>query len=63
MGAVFAAASSTIDITTAPPDAVAIGMRVTFAVAAVLTLVALAIAVATYRLELYGWAMAPTAES
>ena len=63
MGAVFAAASSTIDITTAPPDAVAIGMRVTFAVAAVLTLVALAIAVATYRRELYGWAMAPTAES
>lgn len=58
MGAVFAAASSTIDITTAPPDAVAIGMRVTFAVAAVLTLVALAIAVATYRRELYGWAMA-----
>jgi EmrB/QacA subfamily drug resistance transporter len=63
MGAVFAAASSTIDITTAPPDAVAIGMRVTFAVAAVLILVALAIAVATYRRELYGWAMAPTAES
>ena len=63
MGAVFAAASSTIDITTAPPAAVAIGMQVTFAVAAVLILVALAIAVATYRRELYGWAMAPTAES
>ena len=63
MGAVFAAAASTIDITTAPPEAVATGMRVTFAVAAVLILVALAIAVATYRRDLYGWALAPTPES
>lgn len=44
MGAVFAAAASTIDLTTAPPDAVATGMRTTFAVAAILILVALAIA-------------------
>jgi MFS family permease len=47
MGAVFAAASSTVDITTAPPDAVATGMRVTFAVAAILIVVAITIAVAT----------------
>lgn len=44
MGAVFAAASGTPDITTAHPDAVAIGMRVTFAVAAALMLTAIAIA-------------------
>ena len=63
MGAVFAAAASTIDITTAPPDAVATGMRTTFAVAGVLILLALAIAVATYRRDVYGWAVAPTTES
>jgi EmrB/QacA subfamily drug resistance transporter len=45
MGAVFAFASATTDITTARPEAVASGMRVTFAVAAVLVLVALVIAV------------------
>ena len=45
MGAVFALASATIDITTARPEAVATGMRITFAVAAVLIVVALAIAV------------------
>lgn len=45
MGAVFALASATIDITTAHPEAVAAGMRITFAVAAVLIGVALAIAV------------------
>ena len=44
MGAVFALAASTTDIATARPDAVAIGMRVTFAVAAMLTGVAIAIA-------------------
>ena len=44
MGAVFAAASATSDITTALPDAVATGMRVTFAAAAVLIVAALAIA-------------------
>jgi len=46
MGAVFALASATSDITTAPPEAVATGMRLTFAVAAILIVVALAIAVA-----------------
>jgi EmrB/QacA subfamily drug resistance transporter len=50
MGAVFAVASGTINITTAHPDAVATGMRITFAVAAILLVVALAIAVGTYRL-------------
>jgi EmrB/QacA subfamily drug resistance transporter len=44
MGAVFAFASRTTDITTAAPDAVAIGMRVTFAAAAILVGLALAIA-------------------
>ncbi len=43
MGAVFALASGTIDITTARPEAVATGMRITFAVAAILIGVALAI--------------------
>ncbi|MFE9927901.1 MFS transporter [Streptomyces sp. NPDC005533] len=46
MGAVFAFASRTTDLTTAAPQAVAGGMRVTFAVAAVLVLLALAIALA-----------------
>jgi MFS family permease len=45
MGAVFALASATTDVTTARSEAVATGMRVTFAVAAILILVALAIAV------------------
>jgi EmrB/QacA subfamily drug resistance transporter len=44
MGAVFALASGTTDVTTAGADAVAGGMRVTFALAGVLILVALAIA-------------------
>ena len=45
MGAVFALASATTDITTARPEAVATGMRITFAVAAMLIVTALAIAV------------------
>lgn len=49
MGAVFAFASATSDITTAPPGAVATGMRITFGVAAVLVLVALAVAVGSSR--------------
>ena len=49
MGAVFAFASATTDITTAHPEAVATGMRITFAVAAVLIVVALAIAAGAYR--------------
>jgi MFS family permease len=44
MGAVFAFASATTDITTAHPVAVATGMRITFAVAAILIVAALAIA-------------------
>jgi len=44
MGAVFALASATSDITTAQPGAVATGMRITFAAAAMLIVVALAIA-------------------
>lgn len=44
MGAVFALASATTDVTTARPEAVAAGMRITFAVAAILIVVALAIA-------------------
>jgi EmrB/QacA subfamily drug resistance transporter len=44
MGAVFALASAAVDITTAQPAAVATGMRVTFAVAALLIGGALAIA-------------------
>ena len=49
MGAVFALASGTTNIATAPPGAVATGMRITFAVAAMLIVVALAIAVGGYR--------------
>jgi EmrB/QacA subfamily drug resistance transporter len=47
LGAVFALASATADITTAHPAAVSTGMRITFAVAAMLIVVALAIAVAS----------------
>ena len=43
MGAVFALASATTDIATARPEAVAAGLRVTFAAAAGLIVVALAI--------------------
>jgi len=45
MGAVFALASAASDITAAPPESVATGMRITFAVAATLIVVALAIAI------------------
>jgi EmrB/QacA subfamily drug resistance transporter len=47
MGAVFATASAAIDITTASPEAVATGMRMTFAVAAALIVAAIAIAFAS----------------
>jgi EmrB/QacA subfamily drug resistance transporter len=47
MGAVFAFASATTDIATADPAAIATGMRITFAVAGILIVVALAIAVAS----------------
>ncbi|MEP6966415.1 MAG: MFS transporter [Polaromonas sp.] len=52
MGAVFAFASKAADITTARPEAVASGMRITFAVAAALIIVALAIAAASRALAL-----------
>ena len=45
MGAVFALVTAAIDVTTARAEAVAHGMRVTFAVAAGLMLVAIAVAV------------------
>ncbi len=44
MGAVFALAAAANDITMAPPEAIATGMRTTFAVAAILIALALAIA-------------------
>lgn len=49
MGAVFTLASATTDIATARPEDVATGMRVTFAVAAVLIVVALGIAAGASR--------------
>lgn len=47
MGVVFALASGTTDITSAPPEAVAAGMRITFMVAAALIMVALALVAGT----------------
>jgi len=44
MGAVFAFAAATTDLTTAPPEAIATGMRVTFAVAAMLVVGAFVLA-------------------
>jgi EmrB/QacA subfamily drug resistance transporter len=49
MGAVFAFASAATDITTAAPQAVASGMRITFAVAGILIVGALVIAVGAHR--------------
>jgi EmrB/QacA subfamily drug resistance transporter len=49
MGAVFAFASAAVDINTASPEAVAMGMHVTFAVAAILLVAGLVIAVGTSR--------------
>jgi hypothetical protein len=45
MGTVFALASGAASITTAPPEAVAIGMRTTFALAAALIILALLAAI------------------
>jgi len=50
MGAVFALASGTDNVTTAPPEAVANGLRVTFALAAALIIVALLIAIGSRAL-------------
>jgi MFS family permease len=47
LGALFAIASAATDIATAPPEAVAAGMRITFAVAAALIVAAIAIAAAS----------------
>jgi EmrB/QacA subfamily drug resistance transporter len=63
MGAVFALASGTHDIPTAPPEAVAGGMRITFVVAAALIVVALAIvaggrAIAARRSGVLVWTLA-----
>jgi len=49
MGTVFALGAATADIMAARPAAVAAGMRITFAVAAALIVVALAIATGLYR--------------
>ncbi len=49
MGAIFAFASATTDVTSAPPGAVATGMRITFFVAGTLIAIALAIAVKSYH--------------
>jgi EmrB/QacA subfamily drug resistance transporter len=51
MGAVFALGSATTDMMTARPEAVAAGMRLTFVVAAVLVVVALAIASVSHSLS------------
>lgn len=51
MGAVFAFASKAADITTADPEAVATGMRITFAVAAILVVLAIAMAAGSRALE------------
>jgi MFS family permease len=51
MGAVFALASAAANIMAARPDAVAAGMRITFAVAGVLIFIALAIASASRALS------------
>jgi MFS family permease len=59
MGAVFALASTTADITTARPAAVSTGMRITFAVAAVLIVCAIMIAVGSYRRTMRNRALAP----
>jgi hypothetical protein len=50
MGAVFALASAATDITAASPEAIATGMRITFAVAGVLIIMALAIAIGSRAL-------------
>jgi EmrB/QacA subfamily drug resistance transporter len=50
MGAVFALASATTDVATAMPEAIATGMQITFAVATVLIITALAIAVSSRAL-------------
>ncbi|MDT3779988.1 MFS transporter [Nitrospira sp. MA-1] len=62
MGAVFAYASATIDITTAHPEAIATGMQITFGVAVMVIVVALALAIGTNRRTLHNREFAPEAE-
>lgn len=58
MGVVFALASGTTDITSAPAEAIATGMRVTFVVAAALILVALGVVAGTRMpTRLLAWAL------
>ncbi|MGO8097627.1 MFS transporter [Rhizobium leguminosarum] len=54
MGAVFALSSGTSDVAAAHPEAIASGMRITFAVAAALVVIALAIAAGSYRRRALG---------
>lgn len=63
MGAVFALAAAATDMTTARPEAVASGMRVTFLVAAALLVVALAIATGAYRRTMRNQNFVPQARS
>lgn len=49
MGAVFVFAAGTAGLAAAPPEAVAVGMRITFAVAAMLMLIALVVALGADR--------------
>lgn len=63
MGAVFAFASAAADMSTAPPEAVATGMRITFGFAGVLIVIALAIAAGTYRRTLRNRAPASKADA
>jgi len=52
MGAVFALASGASNVAAAPREAVATGMRITFAVAAALVVVALAVAIGARALAM-----------
>jgi MFS family permease len=59
MGAVFAFGAASNDMTTAPPEAVATGMRITFGVATALLVVALSIAAGAKRRAFRNRAVAP----
>jgi EmrB/QacA subfamily drug resistance transporter len=61
MGAIFATASATVDAATVHSEAVASGMRTTFAVAAMLIVVGLAISVGSRAISL-GVSLAPSLE-
>jgi hypothetical protein len=65
MGAVFAFATAasgrTADVSMASPEAVATGLRITFAVAAMLVALALVMAATTYRRWVRDRAAAPDA--